>query len=68
MDLPDDPEFSATLLISREFMHHLKFDEIRLRRKSEPTGLGANSSQTSQTSQTSQKIIYRFQDKQIEKQ
>lgn len=33
VDLPDDPEFSATLLILREFMHHLKFDEIRLRRQ-----------------------------------
>ena len=29
--LPDDPKFSAALLILREFMHHLKFDEIKLR-------------------------------------
>ena len=33
VDLPDDPEFSATLLILREFMHHLNFDEIKLRRQ-----------------------------------
>lgn len=42
VDLPDDPKFSATLLILREFMHHPKFDEIKLRRKSEPTGNPAN--------------------------
>jgi len=34
VDLTDDPELSATLLILREFMHHLKFDEIKLRQRS----------------------------------
>lgn len=34
--LPDDSKFSATLLILREFMHHLEFDEIKLRQKSPP--------------------------------
>jgi hypothetical protein len=27
-DIPDDPEFSAHLLILREFMHHLQFEAI----------------------------------------
>lgn len=40
--LPNDPQFSATLLILREFMHHLKFDEIRIRRTSEPMGNPTN--------------------------
>ena len=31
VDLPDDPKFAATLLILREFMHHLKFDIVKLR-------------------------------------
>ena len=26
--IPADPEFAARLLILREFMHHLQFDEI----------------------------------------
>ena len=29
VDVPDDPRFAATLLILREFMHHLHFDSIR---------------------------------------
>lgn len=31
--VPDDPKFAAALLILREFMHHLHFDEIKLKRK-----------------------------------
>lgn len=42
VDIPDDPKFAATLLILREFMHHLQFDDIKFRRKSEPTGNPAN--------------------------
>lgn len=42
VDLPDDPKFAATLLILREFMHHLQFDDIKFRRKSEQTGKPAN--------------------------
>lgn len=42
VDIPDDPKFAATLLILREFMHHLQFDDIKLRRKSGPTGNPAN--------------------------
>ncbi|ABM37757.1 hypothetical protein [Rhodoferax sp.] len=34
--LPDDPKLAATLLILREFMHHLKFDDIKLRPKPPP--------------------------------
>ncbi len=30
VNLPDDPRFSATLLILREFMHHLRFCDIHL--------------------------------------
>lgn len=37
VELPDDPKFSATLLILREFMHHLRFDAIKLVRT-----IGAN--------------------------
>ncbi|ABD70255.1 conserved hypothetical protein [Rhodoferax ferrireducens T118] len=44
VDIPDDPKFAATLLILREFMHHLQFDDIKFRRKSEPTGNPANDS------------------------
>ncbi|MFZ3083941.1 hypothetical protein [Rhodoferax ferrireducens] len=42
VDIPDDPKFAATLLILREFMHHLQFDDIKFRRKSEPTGNPVN--------------------------
>jgi hypothetical protein len=38
VDIPDDPKFAATLLILREFMHHLQFDDIKFRPKSEQTG------------------------------
>jgi exopolyphosphatase/pppGpp-phosphohydrolase len=31
-DIPDDPEFNATLLILREFMHHLQFSAITVSR------------------------------------
>lgn len=31
VDIPDDPRFAATLLILREFMHHLNFDTIQFR-------------------------------------
>jgi exopolyphosphatase/pppGpp-phosphohydrolase len=40
--VPDDTQFSATLLILREFMHHLRFDEITLVREPASTG-SANS-------------------------
>lgn len=30
--IPDDPRFAATLLILREFMHHLHFDSIKVQR------------------------------------
>lgn len=33
VDIPDDPKFAASLLILREFMHHLHFDNIKFRRK-----------------------------------
>ncbi len=33
-DVPDDPGFAATLLILREFMHHLNFDRIKFVRAS----------------------------------
>jgi exopolyphosphatase/pppGpp-phosphohydrolase len=32
VEIPDDPEFAAALLILREFMHHLHFDRIELLR------------------------------------
>jgi exopolyphosphatase/pppGpp-phosphohydrolase len=32
VDIPDDPHFAASLLILREFMHHLNFDKITLTR------------------------------------
>jgi hypothetical protein len=28
--IPTNPAFAATLLILREFMHHLQFDSIRI--------------------------------------
>ena len=30
VDIPDDPEFAATLLILREFMHHLGFEAVQV--------------------------------------
>lgn len=38
VEIPDDPKFAASLLILREFMHHLHFDNIKFRQKPEPTG------------------------------
>lgn len=35
VEIPDDPKFAATLLILREFMHHLHFDNIKFRPKSQ---------------------------------
>lgn len=32
VDIPDDPRFTATLLILREFMHHLHFDKVTFQR------------------------------------
>lgn len=32
VEVPDDPGFAATLLILREFMHHLRFDGVTLMR------------------------------------
>lgn len=29
VDIPDDPRFAAALLILREFMHHLNFDQVQ---------------------------------------
>lgn len=37
LDVPDDPRFAATLLILREFMHHLHFECIHFRRESQQT-------------------------------
>ncbi len=42
VDLPDDPKLAATLLILREFMHHLHFENIKFRRKSQQTGRPAS--------------------------
>jgi len=42
VEIPDDPKFAATLLILREFMHHLHFENIKFRRKSQQTGRPAN--------------------------
>lgn len=42
VEIPDDPKFAATLLILREFMHHLHFDDTKFRRKSQQTGRPAN--------------------------
>lgn len=33
VEIPDDPKFAADLLILREFMHHLHFDNVKFRRK-----------------------------------
>jgi hypothetical protein len=42
VDIPDDPKLAATLLILREFMHHLHFESIKFRRKSQQTGRPAS--------------------------
>jgi len=38
VQVPDDPRFAATLLILREFMHHLRFDSVTLMREAAATG------------------------------
>ena len=36
VDIPDDPPFAATLLILREFMHHLGFEAVQVSRPPAP--------------------------------
>ncbi|MFM9899848.1 MAG: hypothetical protein ACKVOT_02440 [Polaromonas sp.] len=36
LDIPDTPEFAATLLILREFMHHLGFEAVQVVRQPAP--------------------------------
>lgn len=38
VDIPDDPRFTATLLILREFMHHLNFHNVKFMRNLQQMG------------------------------